>query len=258
MLIQMDDKVILTDPFLTETLGEFARRVVEPGIDIENIPKCDLILISHSHFDHLSLGSLEYLERKNKNTPLVFPEDMENYLPDYDFDLIRMKNNNGYKNNIIGETKIINGIKVTTVYAQHWGGRYGVDGFVWGDNAFTGYILEYNGLTVYFAGDTGYNDKKFKILGEKFTIDLAFIPIGPCADCSNCGTGNHVFPPDAVYIFNDIIAKWMVPIHYGTLVFAQADPMEPLFALRKIIADEKMKDRVKILKIGEQVELIHK
>jgi len=258
VLIQMDDKVILTDPIFTETAGEFARRVVEPGIDIENIPKCDLIIISHSHFDHLSYGSLEYLEKKNKNTPLVFPKDLEYFLPDYDFDLIRMKNNEGYVNDIVGETKTINGIKVTTVYAQHWGGRYGIDGYVWGSHAYTGYVLEYNGLTVYFAGDTGYDPDKFKKLGAMFKIDLACIPIGPCAECYNCGTLNHVFPPDAVYIFNDINAKWMVPIHYGTFVFAQADPMEPLPAFRKIIADEKIEDKVKILKIGEQVVLLEK
>jgi len=188
----------------------------------------------------------------------VFPEDLEYFLPDYDFELIRMKNDNGYKKEVIGETKLINGIKVTTVYAQHYGGRYGLDGFAWGNNAYTGYVLEYNGMSVFFAGDTGYDPDKYKKLSGKFNIDLAMIPVGPCADCYNCGTKNHVFPTDAVYIFKDLKAKWMLPIHYGTLVFAQADPMEPLIALSKIINDEKLEDKIKILKIGEQVVLIKK
>jgi N-acyl-phosphatidylethanolamine-hydrolysing phospholipase D len=259
LLIQIDDKVILTDPVLTETGGELGRRVVEPGIDPENIPRCDLIIISHSHFDHLSLGSLKYLEKKNKNTPLVFPNDLEYFLPDLDFELVRMKNDKGYSGgNITGETKTINGIRVTTVYAQHWGGRYGFDGYLWGSRAFTGYILEYNGLTIYFAGDTGYETEKFKLIGENFNIDLACIPIGPCADCRYCGSKNHVFPTDAVYIFKDVKAKWMVPIHYGTFVFAQAEPLEPLAELRKIMIKEKLEDKIKILMIGEQVELIKK
>jgi len=171
---------------------------------------------------------------------------------------VRMNNDYGYKKSIIGEEKIINGIKVTTVFAAHLGGRYGLDGFAWGDHSFTGYIIEYNGMTVYFAGDTGYDPDKFKQLGEKFNIDLAMIPIGPCADCNNCGTKNHVFPPDAVQIFKDLNAKIMIPIHYGTFMFAQADPMEPLFALKKIMAEEKLDDKIKILKIGEQIELIKK
>lgn len=252
VLLQMDDKVIITDPFLTETVGEFGRRVIEPGIDNENIPPCDLILISHSHFDHLSYGSLSILEEKSNKTALVFPDDLENYLPQYNMKMIRMKNDHGYENKIIGESKVINGVNVTSVYAQHWGGRYGIDGYMWGDNAFTGYIIQYNGMTVYFAGDTGYDDKKFKQLGEMFNIDLALIPIGPCADCEQCGTYNHVFPSDAVFIFNDIKAQWMVPVHYGTLHFAQADPMQPLFALNKIIENDSLQEKIFPLPIGGQ------
>jgi N-acyl-phosphatidylethanolamine-hydrolysing phospholipase D len=262
VLLQMDDKVIITDPFLTETIGEFGRRVVEPGIDIENIPACDLILVSHSHFDHLSLGSLSMLEEKQrpgkKKTSLVFPNDLENYLPEYDMNLVRMKNDNGYEHKITGETRVINGIKVTSVVARHWGGRYGFDGYLWGDKAFTGYIIEYNGMTVYFAGDTGYDTEAFKKLSETYDIDIALIPIGPCADCDQCGTANHVFPVDAVYIFKDVNPKWMVPIHYGTLHFAQADPMQPLYALNKIIDSEKLADRINVLKIGQQKVFISK
>jgi N-acyl-phosphatidylethanolamine-hydrolysing phospholipase D len=258
VLLQMDDKIIITDPFLTETVGELGRRVVEPGIELENIPRCDLILISHSHFDHLSYGSLEYLEQKSKGAPLVFPRGLENYLPLLDFDLIRLDNDNGYEHGISGDEKIINGINVISIYAQHWGGRYGLDGYVWGDNAYTGYIIQYNGLSVYFAGDTGYDSLKYKQIGEKYSLDLAIIPIGPCADCNGCGTRNHVFPPDAVMIFNDIKAKWMLPIHYGTLYFAQADPMVPLVSLNKIIKSENLEEKIIPLKIGEQKVYIEK
>lgn len=255
VLLQMDDKVIITDPFLTETIGEFGRRVVEPGIDVRNIPACDVILISHSHFDHLSFGSLTMLEEKQskgKKTALVFPQDLENYLPEYDFGFHRMKNDNGYEKEITGQTKIINGVKITSVFAQHWGGRYGFDGYLWGDNAFTGYIIEYNGLTVYFAGDTGYHPEKFKQLGSMYNIDLALIPIGPCADCNQCGTPNHVFPVDAVYIAKDVNAKKIVPIHYGTMHFAQADPMQPLSALTEIMKTDNISEKMSVLKIGEQ------
>ncbi len=258
VLLQIDDKVIITDPFLSETAGEFARRVVEPGIDPKNIPPCDIILISHSHFDHLNFLSLEMLEEKSSKTALVFPEDLENYLPDYNMNLVRMKNDKGYESKIIGESKLINGVKITTVYAQHWGGRYGFDGFFWGDNAFTGYVIEYNGLTVYFAGDTGYDSLKFKQLGEMFKIDLALIPIGPCADCNQCGTYNHVFPVGAYELFKDIKAKWMLPIHYGTLHFAQADPIEPLYVINDIIKENSEEEKIKVLKIGEQFVFISK
>ena len=107
-------------------------------------------------------------------------------------------------------------------------------------------------MTVYFAGDTGYDSTKFKELGEKFNIDLALIPIGPCADCNQCGTRTHVFPPDAVMIFKDIKAGWMIPIHYGTLFFAQADAMKPLETLNKIIESDSLQSKIFPLKIGGQ------
>lgn len=258
VLIQMDDKVIITDPFLSETCGEFARRVVEPGIDDKNIPPCDLILISHSHFDHLNYQSLQILEEKSSNTALIFPSGLESYLPDYNMKMVKLNNDDGYKNAVIGETKTVNGIKVTTVFARHWGGRYGFDGYLWADHSFTGYILEYNGLTVYFAGDTGYDSLKFKQIGEKFKIDLALIPIGPCADCKQCGTFSHVFPPDAYSIFKDIKAQWMIPIHYGTMHFAQADPMEPLYAFREIVKTNNEENNIFILDIGAQKILMKK
>jgi L-ascorbate metabolism protein UlaG (beta-lactamase superfamily) len=251
-LIQMDDKVIITDPLFTETVGVMARRVVDPGIDLESIPKCDLIIITHSHFDHLSIGSLEMLEEKFPGTALVFPNDLENYIPSMNFNMIRMSNDNGYKEKIIGEQRLVNGIKVSTVYAQHWGGRYALDGYVWGDKAFTGYVLEYNGISFYFAGDTGYDSVKFKELGSKFKLDAAFIPIGPCAECFGYGTRNHVFPPDALRIFGDLKARWMVPMHYGTLYFAQAEPFVPVYALKSLIQNSETKSTVVVLGIGEQ------
>jgi beta-lactamase superfamily II metal-dependent hydrolase len=64
VLLQIYDKVILTDPFLTDNIGVLQKRIVEPGIEMKNLKQCDIILISHSHLDHLNLGSLGMLEDK--------------------------------------------------------------------------------------------------------------------------------------------------------------------------------------------------
>jgi N-acyl-phosphatidylethanolamine-hydrolysing phospholipase D len=258
VLLQMDDKLIITDPFLSETVGELGRRVVEPGMDPDDIPRCNIILISHPHFDHLCLSSLGMLEKRSSGAALVFPEGTEEFLPSMDYYFVRMKNDDGYMHTYIGERRDIDNVSITSVFARHWGGRYGMDGFVWGDNSFTGYIISYHGLTVYFAGDTGYDSLMFKKVGESFNIDLALIPIGPCADCSQYGTRTHAFPPDAVMIFKDVKAKWMIPIHYGTLYFAQAPSNKPLEALDSIIASDKLQDRMFPLRIGGQKIFIHK
>src|SRR6185369_16546595 len=63
-LVQIDDKLVLTDPIFTEWAGAVSRRVVEPGMRPEDLPHLDAVLISHLHPDHLSTASLEMIERK--------------------------------------------------------------------------------------------------------------------------------------------------------------------------------------------------
>lgn len=256
VLIQMDDKVILTDPWLTDYCAEMQKRVVEPGMDINVLNKCDMVLISHSHFDHLNLGTLSILEEQFPGTKLIFPQTLEEFLPDVNFDLIPFKRPSIEKKVYVGESKLIDGVKVTAVAAYHWGGRYGLDGLLWGYDAFCGYIIEYKGMTVYFAGDTAYDDKFYKFLGDSYNIDVEFIPIGPCKDedFDKLDKKNrHVYPKGALKIMEDSKAKLMIPIHYGTIA-ELSDPEKPRIILEDLLIEQpELKDRVKILKIGEQI-----
>lgn len=256
-LIQMDDKQILTDPVLTRTIGIFSKRLVEPGIETEDLPKLDLISISHPHIDHLSLGTLDELRERNKGAAVVFPEGVESYLPGYEFDYIKMGNGDGYAGvNPVGDSAVVNGIKIYTVYARHWGGRYGLDGFIWGEQSYTGFIFQYNGLTVYFGGDTGYDPLSFKKLGERFKIDLALIPIGPCEECEGCGNKRHVYPEGAIKIFMDLGARVLMPIHYGVFQFRLADVNDPLYKLQKLVKEYGIEDRTSVFEIGEQKKIL--
>jgi len=256
-LIQMDVKQILADPVLTPTIGILSKRVVEPGIEIDNIPKLDLISITHSHIDHLSIGSIEELLPKNNGVPLVFPDGLESFLPGYDFNYIKMNNSNGYADeNPIADSVIVNGITVYTVTAKHWGGRYGLDGFLWGDHSYTSYIYQYNGLTVFFGGDTGYDSLSFIKIGERFNIDLALIPIGPCEECEGMGNKRHAYPEGAIKIFLDLNAKVLMPIHYGVFQFRLADVNDPLYKFEELIKLYNIEVKSQILKIGEQKTFI--
>lgn len=258
-LIQMDDKQIITDPVLTTSIGILSKRLIEPGIETANIPKLDLITVSHPHIDHLSIGSIEELQSKGNNIPFIFPEGVESYLPGYDYNYIRLHNHTGYENiNPIGDSVTVNGITIYTVYARHWGGRYGLDGFLWGEHSYTGFILSYHGMNVYFGGDTGYDPLSFKKISERFEIDLALIPIGPCEDCDGCGNKRHVYPEGAVKIFLDLKAKTLMPIHYGVFQFRLADASEPLYKLQKLLKEYNIEDKTSIFNIGEQKTIIQR
>lgn len=254
VLIQIYDKIILTDPFFTNNIAELQKRIIEPGIDLNDLNKCDLILLSHSHFDHLNLGSLSLLENKFPNCNLVFPEGLEEFLPALSFDFISIKKPDKERKIYIGETKEINGLKITTVAAFHWGGRYGLDGLIWGSSSYTGYIIQYKDVTVYFSGDTAYDKEFFKYLGRNYKIDMEFIPIGPCNECEKLHKKNrHVYPKGALKILEDTKALIFIPIHYGTIK-ELSDPNEPKIVLKELLINRsELNYRVKILNIGEQI-----
>ena len=190
VLIQIDDKFILTDPVFTPTTAFISKRLVEPGIDPENLPVIDAVLISHLHADHLSLGSLDMIESKVKD--LLVPEEGLVYIPNYSFNSSDIK---------LWQTWEKNGLKITSVPVLHNGMRYGIDN-TWMDKSFAGYIIEYNGITVYFGGDTGYDSETliFKETGLKFCdIELAILPIAPIHPREYSG-GRHTDPADAINI----------------------------------------------------------
>lgn len=252
VLIRMDDRVILTDPLLTDEVAVVKGRLVEPGIGLEGLDRVDIIVISHSHADHLSPASLARIAERFPGADLVFPEGAEEFLPRFDFPLHRMPQADPDAGGAAGGTVTIGGVSVTTVASVHWGGRYGIDGSVWGMPGYTGYIIEYNGMTVYYPGDTGYDPELFRAIGERYAIDLAFIPIAPCYDPASVGTPYHVGPLGAVNILEDTRACAMVPIHYGT-IHEPLDPFDALGVFLDIISRRPdIGDRVEILEIGEQ------
>ena len=258
-LIQIEDKVIIFDPVLNDVIAGVALRKIEAGLEVKDISKLDLILVSHAHMDHMSLGTIDDLDKKFPKAKLVFPSGAEEYLPNYDMDMVRMKTGNADYLHYIGETRDFDGVKVTTIYAKHTGGRYGMDSYTWNVPGCTGYIVEYKGHTVLYSGDTAFDDLAYKSLGEKFQIDLALIPIGPCfGNCDSLGNKNHVATRGSLMMFDDLKADYMIPVHYGAIQYRD-DPRQPLYALEEIIAAEpEYFNRVKILKEGEQIVFARK
>ena len=243
MLIQIDDKFILTDPVFTETVAFLSKRLIEPGIDVENLPEIDVALISHLHPDHLSFGSLEMIE--DKISELIVPEGGLLYIPNFDFESNDLQ---------WWETTEINGIKITSAPILHNGMRYGLD-YDWLPRAFTSYIIEYNGITVYFGGDTGYESTTtiFKETAQRFpNIDVAILPIAPIHP-REYSYIRHTDPHDALLVTKELKAKRMIPMHYDT--FAEA--YDTLGEAEQLMKQEMLKnnlthEEVIVFNIGEQ------
>ncbi len=240
-VIQIHDKVIVTDPVFTSTVGLLSKRSVAPAIDPATLDHVDATLVSHLHMDHFSYASLDMLP---KGGLLCIPPDGWEYTPDLGF--ARTEEARPWR------TIEQNGVRITPVPVKHFGGRYGFD-MIWGrEMGFTGYVIEYNGVTVFFGGDTGYDSTLFKHIGARWKIDVALIPIGPIAP-PQIMRPVHAGPEDALRIFDDLGARIMIPIHHSTFVQGLEDGLNaPATILRGLVTERHLEDRVKILEIGER------
>lgn len=241
-LVQIDDKVILTDPVFTTSVGQLSHRVVEPGIDPKDLPPIDAAIVSHMHQDHLSLGSLELIESRVRT--LLLPSGGTAYLTDgFSFPAYELPAWRAWEKD---------GLRVTAVPVAHVGWRYGIDDD-WMKQSFTGYVVEYKGIKVYFGGDSAYDQKVFVETSERFpNLDLALLPIAPI-EPRDLMRKTHMDPAEALQAFVDLGALRMVPIHYDTFVNSIDKPGD---ALRELTAAEKQVNlaprQVTPLAIGER------
>lgn len=247
-LVQIGDKVVLTDPVFTSTVGQLSRRLVEPGIDPEDLPPVDAVVVSHMHFDHLSLGSLEKIEGKVRT--LLLPTGGTAYLTDFGFPVVELRPFQSWEKD---------GLRVTAVPVTHVGWRYGLDA-AWADRSFTGYVIEHDGVKVYFGGDTGYDQKIFVETALRFPdIDLALLPIAPI-EPRELMRRTHLDPFEAVQAFVDLKARWMVPIHYDTFVNSFDPPGAALREMEKAKRRWKLEEgrEIAVLPVGQRRVLIPK
>lgn len=242
-LIQLSGLNILVDPVWAERLG-FETRLVPAGIRIEELPHIDVVLISHSHYDHLHFGSVRKLE--GEITYLV-PMGLGGKF-------IRK----GYKRVQQFEwwqTTRIGDVTFTFVPAQHWSKRtlFDTNTSHWGGWVMQAVQTTGQPMTIYYVGDTGYF-RGFKEIGERFEIDYALMPIG-AYEPEWFMSKQHVTPEESIQGFLDCKAKYFIPMHYGAFRLADDTPKE---ALDRLYADwrhrELAENRLLTLARGETLK----
>ncbi|HKO49857.1 MAG TPA: MBL fold metallo-hydrolase [Polyangiaceae bacterium] len=247
VLVQLDDRFVLTDPVFAHTLAQASPRLVEPGFDPKHLPPLAAVVVSHMHFDHLSFGSLDLVEQR---TPVVLvPPGVRANMPRYAFEIRELETWASYEHD---------GLRVTAVPVQHVGGRYALDA-AFETRAFTGYVFEYHGLSVYFGGDTGYIPSAFKATRVRFpNLSLALLPICPDAP-RDFMQYTHVGPSQALDAFMLLGARQMIPIHFDTYINSDdATGACPTELRARMQTRGLSDDQVPILAIGEQRVLIAK
>lgn len=241
VLIQMDDALILTDPVLTRSVGMLSTRLHQPGVTAERLPQLAVVAVSHMHFDHLSFDSLDEVEGKTR--VVVVPPGVKANMPRYDFEIRELA---------LWQSFEERGVRVTAVPVRHVGGRYGLDE-AFEPAAFTGYVFEHGGMSVYFGGDTAYAPELFTATQRRFpSLDLAILPICPMAP-RDFMERTHVDPSQALDAFRLLGARQMLPMHFDTFINSDDYPGQCAASLRKQMAARGLDPgAIQTLSVGEQ------
>ncbi|MFT5188645.1 MAG: L-ascorbate metabolism protein UlaG (beta-lactamase superfamily) [Verrucomicrobiales bacterium] len=230
-LIQTGGLNVLVDPNWAMWHSIF-KRVRRPGLALGDLPPIDLILITHAHYDHLHLKSLEKIA---DGQPILLPKGVSS--------LVRRLNLKPVEMDWWDEFEIDN-LRITFTPAKHWGARYVHDLH----RGFGGYMLQGPKRTVFHCGDSaafeGFNE-----IGSRFdNIDLALMPIG--AYDSPSGRQVHMNPEEAIDSFLALGAKDMSPMHYGSFPLGGEPMHEPLERLIYYAGSLGLSHRVQILHEG--------
>jgi len=216
-LIKLGETTIITDPVFSNNAGPLVfgpKRYVEPAIELNEIPKTDVFLLTHNHYDHQDMSTIRRFPYKEAK--VLVPLKLGKYFKKY-------KNVN--EMDWYDEIQINSDLKITFLPAVHWSKRSLTDTnkTLWGN-----FLIEYKNKKIFFACDTGYGNI-YKELGEKYgPIDLSMINIGaydfrPMFDKSIY----HTTPEEALNIAQDLKSKKVLGTHWGTFVLSLEPIMEP-------------------------------
>lgn len=188
-----------------------------------------------------SLGSLELIEDRVET--LVLPEGGAVYVPSSRVPPTELP---------LGETIEHNGLRVTAVAAAHNGWRYGLDN-AWLRTSFSGYVVEYRGTSVYFAGDTAFLPDSYRDIRRRFPkLDLALLPIAPI-EPRDFMHRHHTDPAEALSAFELLGARAMLPIHFDTFINSFDEfGFAPTELERERVRRGLGADRVTLLRQGER------
>ena len=232
---------ILTDPVLFPRIGirlpGFTigpKRLTAPALQFHELPRIDIILLSHAHFDHFDLRTLH---RFHDDTSVITAPNTA--------DLLRWTRLRDIKELRWGETKALNStsqtkgtVAISAFQVKHWGARTQRDTH----RGYNGYLIERNGRRILFAGDTAMTDS-FGKLGHP--INLAIMSIG----AYNPWIHSHCTPEQAVEMATAAGAQFVMPVHHQTFRLSFEPLREPIERFQAVLRNTP--ERIALREIGE-------
>ena len=220
VLIQLPELNILTDPVWSKRVSPVSwsgpKRVREPGIDFDSLPKIDLVLISHNHYDHMDLTTLKRLNQRFSPRMLA-PLGDRTRLKSEGIDKIEEMD---WWNTTVGNPTS----SITFTPTQHFSARglFDRNKTLWGS-----YMIGFRGRLIYFGGDSGYSAHFKEILDRFGPTDIALLPIG-AYEPRWFMKSFHMNPAEAVQAHLDLESRQSIGIHFGTFQLTEEEIDAPV------------------------------
>lgn len=229
---------IITDPVLFDAFGVSLlgttfgpRRLTPPAVRVDDLPRPDLVLLSHAHMDHMDRATLEAIAER-------FPGQVDVITATRTSDVIDDLQWKSLNEMEWGESATLGGTTLRALQVKHNGWRLPgeacrANGQPRTGRSYNGYLIERNGVRIVFGGDTAYT----KLLGKQVrNVDLAIMPIG----AYNPYPETHCTPEESVAMAVDMKARFFMPIHHSTFRQSQEPIAEPLARLRLALSQTAM------------------
>ncbi|MBU3077670.1 MBL fold metallo-hydrolase [Sphingomonas sp. XMGL2] len=245
VLVQTRGLNILTDPVWAQRASPLSfagpRRVRRPGVGLRDLPRIDIVLISHDHYDHLDTGTLSALWRRDRPLIVVGLEN-DRLLARY-----------GIRATALDwgmSVAVRSDVSIVAERAHHWSAHGPGDH---NRSLWCGFTIVLPGGDIYFAGDSGPGDMKWAIEARKHgPVRLALLPIGAYHFDSG-QTDNHIGPAEAVTAFEQLGASYALGIHWGTFELTSEGVDEPAERLSSALREEGINPaRFRTTSAGEQ------
>lgn len=219
ILLNIYDKIIFIDPMMDSNASPLpflkVKRFSLNTLDIiDQLPRIDLLLLSHDHYDHLGFESIQKLKSKVKKFYVSL--GTKRHLLKWGVCSKNVKEFDWWN------TEMLDNIEITFTPSRHSGGRglLDKDKTLWG-----GWVIKSKGKSVYYSGDGGYGNH-FKIIGDKLgPFDLGFVE---CGQYHKLWHQIHMFPNEAVQAAVDARVKEVVPVHWAGFALAQHNWKAPV------------------------------
>ena len=231
---------ILTDPVLFPRIGirlpGFTigpKRLTAPALEFHELPKIDVVLLSHAHFDHFDLRTLHCFD---ENTSVITAPETRDLLR-----WTRLRNITELRWRERKSLKTAAGdVNILAFPVKHWGARKQRDMH----RGYNGYLLERNGRRILFAGDTALTNT-FADLRQDGRIDLAIMSIA----AYNPWIRSHCTPEQAIEMANAAGAQFIMPVHHQTFRLSFEPLREPIERFKAALKDTPA--RIALREIGE-------